>query len=205
MYEMNAARRPKRYVLRATGFFAVAVAGIVLGTVASAHHMDGLNGVAVGIVGITLGLAIGMLSKAYMTEVHIPMRTRPLIAMSQAMDAGQAVSGEFKAGLRDVTPGVPRTRWKHGRVKITPQSVIWVPLTGRARDLTGAQCTGGRRIDTTYTEMTLSLPSYYKGENVRVITLRADGTDIELAAPAQLLEIIRYSLARTTPGAPERC
>lgn len=202
---MNAARRPRRYVLRATGFFAVAVAGIVLGTVASAHHMDGLNGVAVGIVGITLGLAIGMLSKAYMTEVRIPMRSRPLIAMSQAMDAGQAVSGEFKAGLRDVTPGVPRTRWKHGRVKITPQSVIWVPLTGRARDLTGAQYTGGRQIDTTYTEITLKLPSYYKGENVRVITLHAGETDIELAAPARLLEIIRYSLARTTPGAPERC
>jgi hypothetical protein len=199
---MNAARRPGRYVLRATGFFAVAVAGIVLGTVASAHHMDGLNGLAVGIVGITLGFAIGMLSKAYMTEVRIPVRTRPLIAMSQAMDAGQPVSGEFKAGLRDVTPGVPRTRWKHGRVKITPQSVIWVPLTGRARDLTGAQCTGGRQIDPTYTEMTLSLPSYYKGENIRVITLDSGGTDIELAAPAQLLDIIRYSLARTTPGAP---
>jgi hypothetical protein len=76
---------------------------------------------------------------------------------------------------------VPRTRWKHGRVKITPQSVIWVPLTGRTRDLTGAQCTGGRQIDPTYTEMTLSLPSYYKGENVRVITLHAGGTDIELA------------------------
>ena len=198
---MNAARRPRRYVLRATGFFAVAVAGIVLGTVASAHHMDGLNGLAVGIVGITLGFAIGMLSKAYMTEVRIPVRTRPLIAMSQAMDAGQPVSGEFKAGLRDVTPGVPRTRWKHGRVKITPQSVIWVPLTGRARDLTGAQCTGGRQIDPTYTEMTLSLPSYYKGENVRVITLHAGGTDIELAAPARMLEIIRYCLAKTTPGA----
>src|ERR1700692_2640436 len=89
-----------------------------------------------------------------------------------------------------------------GRVKITPQSVAWVPLTGRARDFTGAQCTGGRQIDPTYTEMTLSLPSYYKGENVRVITLHTGGTDIELAAPAQLLEIIRYSLARTTPGAP---
>ena len=199
---MNAARRPRRYVLRATGFFAVAVAGIVMGTVASAHHMDGLNGLAVGIVGIALGFAIAMLSKAYMTKVRIPMRARPLIAMSQAMDAGQAVSGEFKAGLRDVTPGVPRTRWKHGRVKITPQSVIWVPLTGRARDLTGAQCTGGRQIDPTYTEMTLSLPSYYKGENVRVITLHAGGADIELAAPAQLLEMIRYSLARTAPGAP---
>ena len=50
--------------------------------------------------------------------------------------------------------------------------------------------------------MTLSLPSYYRGENVRVMTLRAGGTDIELAAPAKLLEIIRYSVARTTPGAP---
>ena len=199
---MNAARRPRRYVLRATGFFAIAVAGVVMGTVASAHHMNGLNGLAVGIVGIALGLAIAMLSRAYMIEVRIPMRARPLTAMSQAMDAGQVVSGEFKAGLRDLAPGVPRTRWKHGRVKITPQSVVWVPLTGRARDLTGARCTGGRQIDPTYTEMTLSLPSYYKGENVRVITLHAGGTDIELAAPAQLLEIIRYSLASTTPGAP---
>lgn len=198
---MNAVGRPRRYVLRATGFFAIAVAGIVMGTVASAHHMDVLNGLAELIVGIALGLAIGILSKAYMTGVRIPARTRPLIAMSQAMEAGQAVSGEFKAGLRDVTPGVPRTRWKHGRVKITPQSVIWVTLTGRARDLTGAQCTGGRQIDPTYTEMTLSLPAYYKGENVRVITLHAGGTDIELAAPARLLEIIRYSLARTMPGA----
>ena len=199
---MNAERRPRRYVLRATGFFAIAVAGVVMGTVASAHHMNGLNGLAVGIVGIALGLAIAMLSRAYMIEVRIPMRARPLTAMSQAMDAGQVVSGEFKAGLRDLAPGVPRTRWKHGRVKITPQSVAWVPLTGRARDLTTAQCTGDRQIDTTYTEMTLSLPTYYKGENVRVITLHASGTDIELAAPARLLEIIRYTLARTTPGAP---
>lgn len=202
MSEINAARRPRRYVLRAIGFFAVAVAGIVMGTVASAHHMDVLNGLAVGIVGIALGLAIAMLSRTYMTEVRIPVRTRPLIAMSQAMDAGQAVSGEFEAGLRDVTPGVPRTRWKHGRVKITPQPVVWVPLTGRARDLTGGQCTGGRQIDPTYTEMTLRLPAYYKGENVRVIMLRAGGTDIELAAPARLLDIIRYSLARTTLEAP---
>jgi len=199
---MSAAPRPRRYVLRATGFFAVAVAGIVMGTVASAHHVNGLNGLAVGIVGIALGLAIAVLGTAYMTGIRIPMQTKPLIAMSQAMDAGQAVSGEFKAGLRDLAAGVPRTRWKHGRVKITPQSVAWVPVTGRARDLTGAPCTGRRQIDPTYTEMTLRLPSYYKGENLYVITLHAGGTDIELAAPAQLLEIIRYSLARTTPGAP---
>ena len=173
-----------------------------MGTVASAHHMNGLNGLAVGLVGIALGLAIAMLSRAYMIGVRIPMRARPLTAMCLAMDAGHAVSGEFKAGLRDLGPGVPRTRWKHGRVKITPQSVVWVPLTGRARDLTGAQCTGGRQIDRGYTEMTLSLPSYYKGENVRVITVHAGGTDVELAAPAQLLEIIRYSLAKITLGAP---
>jgi hypothetical protein len=61
---MNAARRPRRYVLRAACFFAVAVAGIVMGTVASAHHMNGLNGLAVGIVGIALGLAIAMLGRA---------------------------------------------------------------------------------------------------------------------------------------------
>jgi hypothetical protein len=32
------------------------------------------------------------------------------------------------------------------------------------------------------------------------MTLQADADDIELAAPAQLLEIIRYSLARTARG-----
>jgi hypothetical protein len=174
------------------------VAGIVMGTVASAHHIDGLNGLAVGIVGIALGLAVAALGTAYRTGVRIPRQARLLTAMSQAMDAGQAVSGKFRAGLRDLAPAEPRKRWRHGRVKITPQSVAWAPLAGRARDLTGAQCTGGRRIDPTYTEMTLRLPSYYKGEGVRVITLHADGADIELAAPAQLLEIIRYSLAKTT-------
>jgi hypothetical protein len=178
------------------------VAGIVMGTVASAHHMDGLNGLAVGIVGIALGLAVATLGTAYRTGVRIPRMARLLTAMSQAMDAGQAVSGTFRAGLRDLAPGVPGRRWRHGRVKITPQSVAWAPLVGRTRDLTAAQCTGARRIDPTYTEMTLRLPAHYKGESVRVITLHADGTDIELAAPAQLLEIIRYSLARTTPGAP---
>jgi hypothetical protein len=121
--------------------------------------------------------------------------------MAQDMEAGGTVSGEFKAGLRELAAGVPRARWRRGRVKITPQSVAWVSVTGRARDLTAAQCSGRRQIDRGYTEMTLSLPSYYKGENVQVITLHAGETDIELAAPAQLLDIIRYSLARTTPGA----
>jgi hypothetical protein len=202
---MNAARRPRRYVRRAIGFFAIAVAGIVLGSVASAHHMDGLSGLAAGFVGISLGLAIGMLATAYATGHRIPGRAQRLAAMSHAMDAGQPVSGKFEAGLRDLAPprGAPPTRWRQGRVMITPQSVVWTSLiTRRARDLTGAQCTGGRQPDPTYTELTLVLPSDYRGENVRIMTLHADGAHIELAAPAQLLEIIRYSLARATRGAP---
>jgi hypothetical protein len=46
------------------------------------------------------------------------------------------------------------------------------------------------------------LPGYYKGENVGVISLQAHGTNVEVAAPAQLLEILRYSLTRTAVGAP---
>lgn len=73
-------------------------------------------------------------------------------------------------------------------------------MTGQVRDLTGARCTGERRPDHTYTDLALSLPGHYRGENVMVITLHASGTDVELAAPAWLLAIIRYSLARTSPG-----
>ena len=170
-----------------------------MGTVASAHHMDGLSELAADIVGIALGLAVAMLAMAYRT-VRIPRQARLLTAMSQAMDAGQAVSGKFRAGLRDLAPAGPGRHWRHGRVKITSQSVSWAPMAGRARDLTGAQCTGARRIDPTYTEITLRLPARYKGESVHVITLHADATDIELAASAQVLEIIRYGLARTAPG-----
>ena len=74
---------------------------------------------------------------------------------------------------------------------------MWVPAIGRARDLTDARRSGVRAIDRIYADMTLYLPSSWKGENVRVMTLRSGGTDLELAAPAQLLEIIRYCLART--------
>ena len=122
--------------------------------------------------------------------------------MSDAMDAGQAPSGKFKG----VPPRSRATMYRApaghtAGVKITPQSLVWVPVIGRARDLTDAQCAGERAIDWIYADMTLRLPSSYKGENVRVMTLRSDGIDLELAAPAQLLEIIRYRLARTTPGA----
>ena len=198
---MNAARRPKRYILRAIGCFAIAVAGIVLGTSASAHHVDILNGLAVGIVGVALGFTVAMLARAYKAKVPVPRQARRLIASSDAMDAGQAPSGKFKAFLRDPTQGVPSTRWTHGRVKITPQSMVWVPAIGRARDLTDAQCAGVRAIDRIYADMTLLTPSSWRGEDVRVMTLRSNGIDLELAAPAQLLEIIRYCLAKTTPGA----
>ena len=202
---MTAARRPRRYVRRAAGFFAIAVAGIVLGSVAFAHHMNNLSRLAAGVVGVTLGLAIGLLAQAFLIGHRFPRRTQQLAAMSQAMDAGQPVSGKFDAGLRDLVPrrGAPPRRWEHGRVMITPQSVVWMGrLTRRARDLTGAQCIGDRRPEPAFSEASLRLPAAYRGGNVRVIKLHADGTDIELAAPARLLEIILYSLARITRGAP---
>jgi hypothetical protein len=115
---VRALPQPLRYVLLAAGFFALAVAGTVLGTVASAHHVSGLSNLAAALVGIALALVIGMSRMA------------------------------------------------------------------------------------SYTEMTLELPGYYKGENVCVISLQAHGTNVEVAAPAQLLEILRYSLARTAVGAP---
>jgi hypothetical protein len=179
------------------------VAGTVLGTIAAAHNMTGLSRLAADLVGVTLALVLATLVKAYLNEVRIPSLARQLTEMLQAVDAGHPVSGRFATWFRDLVPGAPLlTRWKYGRMTITPESVVWVRrMTGRARDLTGAQCTGERGPDRAYTEMTLSLPSYYKGENVRVLTLHADGADVELAAPAQLLEIIRYSLARTAPGA----
>jgi len=196
---MRSPQRPGRYVLLAVGFSALAVAGAVAGTAASAHHMGLLNNLAADLVGVALALLLATLVTAYTTQVRIPSLARQLAAMAQAMNAGQAVSGRFGAGLRDLMPGSPLTRWKYGRVLITPQSVVWVRrVTGRARDLTGARCTGERRPDRGYTEMTLSLPSSYRGENIRIITLRANGRDVELAAPARLLEIIRYSLGRTS-------
>jgi hypothetical protein len=79
--------------------------------------------------------------------------------------------------------------------------VVWIPVVGRARDLTDAQCRGVRAIDLIYADMTITFPSSFKGQDVRVMTLRSDGIDLELAAPAQLLDIIRHRLARTAPRA----
>jgi hypothetical protein len=47
--------------------------------------------------------------------------------------------------------------------------------------------------------MTLTPPGYYNGEVLAVITLHANGPDVEVAAPAQLLDVLRHSLARTQP------
>lgn len=177
------------------------MAGIALGSVASAHGLTLLNGLALVIVPVALVLSIAMLARAYRVRVPVPRQARRLIATSDAMAAGQPLSGKFRAVLRDPTQGVPTTRWKHGRVKISPQSVVWIPVVGRARDLTDAQCRGVRAIDLIYADMTITFPSSFKGQDVRVMTLRSDGIDLELAAPAQLLDIIRHRLARTAPRA----
>jgi hypothetical protein len=197
--EVRAIPQPLRYLLLAAGFFVLAIAGVVTGTVADAHHMSWLSHLATIPAGVGLALVVGMLRMSYITGVRVPSLGRQLSAMVEAVNARQAVTGSFLAGLRDVVPTTPITRWKRGKVLITPQSVIWTRrITGRERDLAGTQCTGERKPDLGYTDVTLRMPSYYKGENLRVIRLRANGTEVELAAPAQLLEIFLYSLARTT-------
>jgi hypothetical protein len=205
--------------LLAAGSFVIAVASIVMGTVADAHHLSGVSHLAAIVAGLALGLMFGLLGMAYFIGVSVPSLARRLTEMVQAMEAGQPVSGSFWAGLRDLVPRSPGreegswpgsdepfplpgqrprlTRWLRGQVVITPESVMWHRTRGGARDLTGAQCTAERRPDPSYTEMTLTMPHLYQGEPLRVITLHANGTDVELVTQVQLLEILRYSLART--------
>ena len=212
--------QPLPDLLLAAGFLVLALAGIVTGTVAEVHHMSGLSHLAAAVAGLAFGLAIGMTGRAYIIGVRVPSLARQLTAMVQAMDADQLVSGRFWAGLRDLVPGPlgrekgnrpgsndpfplpgqrPRlTRWISGQVVITPESVIWVRgMAGRARDLTGAVCTGERRLDPGYTEMTLTVPRSYKGEILKVITLHTNGTDVELVTQVRFLEVLRFSLAQT--------
>jgi len=212
--------RSLRYVLLAGVFLVILLAGAALGAAADAHHMSGLGHLAAIVAGVALGLVIVMISRAYLIGVRVPSLSRQVTAMVAAMGAGQPVSGRFWAGLRDLGPrpagpdetGRPEpddefplpaqppriARWMSGRVEITPQSVTWVRrMTGRARDLTDAECTGERLLDLGYSEMTLTVPKYYQGEILRVITLRANGTDVELVTQVQFLEILRYSVART--------
>lgn len=189
--------RPARSVLLAAGFFVLAVAGIVTGTAADAHHLSGLSSLAPVVTGLALGLAIALSVRAYILGIRVPSLARQVTEMDQAMTAGNAVSGQFWAGLRVLSagpreeagrrpgsdevlplPGQPPqlARWLSGHVEITPQTVVWVrQLTGRRRDLTGAHCTGERLPDRSYTEMTLTVPASYKGEILRVLRLKAGG------------------------------
>jgi hypothetical protein len=196
MSDVSGGSRPRRYVLRAVVCFAIAVAGVALGVVATAHHLSALNGLAVLVVGVALGFTVASLSQAYRTSVGIPVRAQRLAAMSQARDAGQTASGGFKAGLRVLPPEARPTRWRVGQVKMTPQSVTWAPLIGRAHDLTGLQRTGDRRVDSGFTDISLSFPNAWRGEGVRVIKLHGEAADLEVVAPAQLLEILTYTLAK---------
>jgi hypothetical protein len=197
---VNAASRPRRHVRRAIGCFAVSVAAAIIGSVAFDHHVNGLSELAAGLFGVALASTAGMLVTAYATGVRIPRRARRLEAMSLAVRAGQVPSGRFQAGLRDLAPeGAWPTRWKRGRVLITPQSVVWAGrMTGRKRDLTHAQTTGSRSPDWPYRELTLRLPADYRGEHVRIMTLHLDRADLELAAPAALLEILQASIAKSS-------
>jgi hypothetical protein len=216
---MGTLPRPLRYVLLAAGFFVIMVAGAVMGTAAGAHRLSGLSHLAAVVVGVALALVIAMLARAYAIGVRVPSLGRQLTAMAEATSAGQPVSGRFWAGLRDLGPEPPGpdegsrpgsddtfplpgqppriARWMSGRVVITPEQVTWVrSMTRRACDLTGAECVGERPLDPG-TEMTLTLPRYYQGEILRVITLHANGTYVELVTQVQFLEILRHSVART--------
>jgi hypothetical protein len=96
--------RPLRYFRSAAGFFVLAVAGIVTGSLADVHHISWLSSLAVIVTGLALGLAIGMTARAYLIGVRAPSLGRQLTAMLQAKADGQPVSGRFWAGLRDVVP-----------------------------------------------------------------------------------------------------
>jgi hypothetical protein len=184
-------------MLLAVTFFVVVVAATAVGTIADAHHIFGLSHLAALVAGASFWLLVGMLWTAYVAGVRGPSYARQVSKMVQAADAGQQVSGGFRAALRDVVPGAPLTRWKGGRVVITAGSVIWVRgVSNRATVLTGAECTGQRRLDRGYKDMTYNMPDLYKGEIIGVITLHANGADMELAAPAQLLEVLKYNLAK---------
>jgi hypothetical protein len=192
-------QQSRRYVLYGVGFLALAVAGIVVGTAIDADPSYNLGRLAAGLVGLAAVVSVAMFRMAYITGVRDPAMARELSWMLEGMAAGQPLSGTFVASLRDLAPGAPPAPWQPGRVRITPYSVVWARGTsGRTRDLTGAQCAGDRPRDRSYADAGLRLPDYYKGENIRVITLHAGGTDVELAAPAPLLEILRYSVAKTT-------
>jgi hypothetical protein len=80
-----------RYLLLAAGFFVLAVAGTLTGTVAQVHHLPGLSHLAAIVTGLALGIAISMTARAYMIGVRIPSLARQLTAMVQAMDAEQPV------------------------------------------------------------------------------------------------------------------
>jgi hypothetical protein len=213
--------RPARYVLLAAGFFILAVAGIVVGTVADAHRLSGLSRLGAIVFALGFAVTISLLCRAYFIGVSVPSLGQQMAAMVRAMQTGQPASGSFWAGLRDLTPTStggedassagsedpftlpgqsPRlARWLTGRLVITPESVMWRRTAGRARNLTGAKCTGERRPEAAYTEMTLTKPRLYRGEPLTVIMLHVNGSDVELVTQVQLAEIVRYSLARTRP------
>jgi hypothetical protein len=191
-------RQPWHYVLLAGVFFVVAVAAISVIGVLAEHHVGKLVELPAAVMAGALVGAAAMLRIAYVIGVRDPAMGRQLQSAAHAVAAGEEVPGSLAAALRKGPPDDRRPRWRQGRVRIAGQSVTWrCRGTGGERDLTGGEFTSERRVDLAYREMTLRLPDSWTGADVRVVTLQVNGEEMELAAPAQVLEIIRRALAGT--------
>ena len=119
-----------------------------------------------------------------------------LDALAAAMKEGQVISTEFQAALHETIPGSSQPhQWKRGQVRIFPQSVIWERRRGRVHNLTGSECASERQPDWPGADRRLTLPGY-QAASIRVLALRIGGKEVELAAPNQVIEVIRYDLAR---------
>ena len=119
-----------------------------------------------------------------------------LDALAAAMKSGQAISAKFQAALHETMPGSSRPhRWKRGQVRISPQAVIW-ERRGQVRNLTGSECASERQPDWSGADRRLMVPGY-QAASIQVLTVRIGRKEVELAAPKQVIEVIRYCLADT--------
>jgi len=190
-------RRPWHYLLLAGVFFVVVIAASSVGAILAAHHVGRLQELPIAVTGAGIAGILAMLRLAYVTGVRDPAIEKRTEAAARAAGTGQPVPARLPVALRAAPPEVRGPRWRHGRVRITPQRVTWKRLgAGRERDLTGGRFISERGADLTYTEMALRVPGSWPLLSITVVTLRKDGQDVELAAPASVIEILRHALAR---------
>lgn len=118
-----------------------------------------------------------------------------LNALAAAMKAGQPISAGFRAALHEIAPGSSRHhRWKRGQVQISPSAVLWASR-GQVTELTGASCADERLPDWPGADRRLTLPGY-QATSIWVLPLRIRGVELEIAAPDEIIEIIRYALSK---------